>query len=83
MDYLIKNHKFSKELSHGEKTPKVQWLKLFLYRIEVFNKKKKRRRRNFFLEQTTKVQARPYGEKTKITIVQTRRGHKNIDPKLL
>ena len=35
MDYLIKNHKFSKELSSGEKTPKVQWLKLFLYKIEV------------------------------------------------
>ena len=35
MDYFIKNHKFSKELSVGEKTPKVQWLKLFLYIIEV------------------------------------------------
>ena len=35
IDYLSKNHKFSKGLPSGEKTPKVQSLKLFLYRIEV------------------------------------------------
>ena len=53
----------------------------FCWIFSFFVIKKKAPQARIFFDQITIVQARLYWGKTKITIVLTRRGHKNIDTK--